>query len=207
MHLKFSQDIEGLLKRLADRPLTISAILSETSERGFSLAIGLLTLPFLLPMPPGLGTLLGAVCFLLALQMAMGKQKPWLPRSIADFRFPKEVEIQLLNHLQRLTAKLEHITKPRLLKLAKNPQIWRLNGLWIAWLAFLLALPIPMTNPLPTIAILLLAIATLEADGLLMCIAYIWGIVVTLFFGFLGYAILQAPSLVLDYLSIFDRFN
>lgn len=207
MHLKFSQDLEELLKRLADRPLTISAILSETSERGFSLAIGLLVLPFLLPMPPGMGTILGAVCFLLALQMAMGKQKPWLPHYIANFQFPREVAIQLINNLQRLTKNLEFLTKPRLLKLANNPHVWRLNGLWIAWMAFLLALPIPMTNPLPTIAMLLLAIATLEADGLLMCIAYIWGIAVTVFFVVFVYSIWQVPSFIFDRLSIFDWFN
>lgn len=204
MHLKFSQDLEGLLKRLADRPLTISAILSETSERGFSLAIGLLTLPFLLPMPPGMGTILGAVCFLLALQMAMGKHQPWLPRSIAQFQFPKEVAIGLLKNLKGLTQKLESLTRPRLLKLAQNRYVWRLNGLWIAWLAFLLALPIPMTNPLPTIAILLLAIATLEADGLLMCVAYIWGIAVTLFFGMLIYSILQMPTFLFEKLPFLN---
>lgn len=207
MHLKFSQDLEALLHRIADRPLTISAILAETSERGFSLAIGLLTLPFLLPMPPGTGTILGAVCFLLALQMAMGKPKPWLPPSIANFKFPKELAIGLLKNLKRLTKKLENITRPRLLKLAQNPYVWRLNGLWIAWLAFLLALPIPMTNPLPTVAILLLAIATLEADGLLMCVAYLWGIAVTIFFGVLGYSILQAPGLILENLSLSHFLN
>jgi hypothetical protein len=207
MHLKFSQDLEGLLKRLADRPLTISAILSETSERGFSLAIGLLTLPFLLPMPPGMGTILGSVCFLLALQMAMGKHQPWLPPSIAHFQFPKEVAIGLLGNLKGLTQKLESLTRPRLLKLAQNRYVWRLNGLWIAWLAFLLALPIPMTNPLPTIAILLLAIATLEADGLLMCVAYIWGIAVTLVFGVLVYSILQMPTFLFEKLPFLSLLS
>jgi hypothetical protein len=207
MHLKFSQDLERLLKRLADRPFTIDAILSETSERGFSLAIGLLTLPLLLPMPPGTGTIFGAICFLLALQMAVGKHKPWLPRHIANFQFPKEIAIGLLKNLTKLTKKLESLTRPRFLKLANNPYTWRFNGLWIAWLAFLLALPIPMTNPLPTIAILLLAIATLEADGLLMCLAYIWGIVVTVFFGILGYSIWQAPTFLLDSLSMFDGLS
>lgn len=207
MHLKFSQDIEVLLERLVHQPLTIASILSETSERGFSLAMGLLTLPFLLPMPPGTGTILGAVCFLLALQMAMGKHQPWLPRAIADFKFPKELAIQLLKNLKRFTKNLEKLTRPRLLNLANNRLVWRLNGLWMAWLSFLLALPIPMTNPLPTIAILLLAIAMLEADGLLMCVAYIWGIGVTLFFGVLGYSILQTPTFFLEKLHTLNLLS
>jgi hypothetical protein len=41
-------------------------------------------------------------------------------------------------------------------------------------------LPIPFTNPIPTAGILLLAVATLEADGLLMCVAYGLTIAITL---------------------------
>ncbi len=87
MHLKFSQDLESLLKRLASQPLTLGQILAETSERGFSLSIGLLALPFLFPMPPGLFSVLGSGCLLLAIQMAMGKRLPWLPKGVVTFFF------------------------------------------------------------------------------------------------------------------------
>lgn len=91
---------------------------------------------------------------------------------------------------------LEKITRPRLVRLAESPQIWRLNGVCIAWLTVLLILPIPFTNPIPTVGILLLAVATLEADGLLMCISYGVTALITLFFGFIFYALWQAPSLI-----------
>jgi len=65
-----------------------------------------------------------------------------------------------------------------------------LNGVCIAWLTLLLISPIPFTNPIPTVGILLLTVATLETDGLLMCISY--GVTVfTLFFGFIVYALWQ----------------
>ena len=57
-------------------------------------------------------------------------------------------------------------------------------------------LPIPFTNPLPAIAILLLAIANIEADGLLMCICYLLTLLNTVFFGFMGYALWQASDLL-----------
>jgi hypothetical protein len=79
MHLRFSQDIKSLLERLANQPLTLGDILAETSERGFSLVIVLLVLPFLFPMPPGLTGPLGSACLILAVQMALGKRSPWLP--------------------------------------------------------------------------------------------------------------------------------
>ena len=196
MHLRFSQDIKSLLERLANQPLTLGDILAETSERGFSLVIVLLVLPFLFPMPPGLTGPLGSACLILAVQMALGKRSPWLPKQIASFKFPNWFVLRLLQNLKRVTRILEKITRPRLVKLAQSRRIWRLNGICIAWLTVLLISPIPFTNPIPTVGILLLAVATLEADGLLMCISYVITILITLFFGFIFYALWQAPSLL-----------
>ncbi|MGH2412450.1 MAG: exopolysaccharide biosynthesis protein [Microcystaceae cyanobacterium] len=196
MSLRFSQDIESLLKRLANQPLTLKDILAETSERGFSLMIGLLVLPFLFPMPPGLASILGLGCLLLSGQMALGKRSPWLPPRVARVRFPPSFARQLLQNLNRVMKIFQKIVRPRWVKIAKNPHIWRWNGLCIAWLTILLMLPIPFTNPIPAIGILLLAVATLEEDGLLMCISYGITGLITLFFVFIAYALWQAPGLL-----------
>jgi hypothetical protein len=41
-----------------------------------------------------------------------------------------------------------------------------------------------------------LTVATIEADGLLMCIGYFLTLANTTFFLFIGYALWQAPSLL-----------
>jgi hypothetical protein len=196
MNLRFSQDIKLLLERLAVQPLSLADIMAETSERGFSLVIGLLVLPFLFPMPPGFTGIFGSGCLLLSVQMALGRRSPWLPRKIARFKFPRWFVLRLLQNLKRVTRVLEKIVRPRLLKLAESPYIWRLNGVCIAWLTLLLISPIPFTNPIPSVGILLLAVATLEADGLLMCISYGVTALITLFFGFIIYGLWLAPSLL-----------
>ena len=160
MHLKFSQDIKLLLERLAEKPLTLRDILTETSERGFSLVIALLVLPFLFPHPPGLTGIPGTACLILSLQMVLGRRSPWLPKRIARFKFPRWFVLQLLQNLRRVTRLVEKITRPRLSHIAKSHYAWRLNGVCIAWLSVLLISPIPFTNPIPTVGILLLAIAT-----------------------------------------------
>ena len=194
MHLKFSQDLESLLARLANQPITLGDVLAQTSERGFSLAIGLLVLPFLLPVPPGLTGVCGSACFLLAVQMALGKRLPWLPQKVTRFKFPQTFILQLLQKLQQVTRILEKFVRPRLLWIAQSPHIWRWNGLCMAWLTVLLMLPIPLTNPIPTLGILLLAIATIEDDGLLMCVSYGLTAAITLFFVVLTYTLFQAPN-------------
>jgi hypothetical protein len=196
MHLRFSQDIKSLLQRLAEHPLTLGDILAETSERGFSLVIALLVLPFLFPMPPGLAGPFGGACLLLSVQMVLGKRSPWLPRRIANYKFPRSFAQLLLQNLGRLTKVLQKIARPRLAKIALNPLTWRITGLCISWLTLLLMLPIPFTNPIPTVGILLLTVATIESDGLLICASYAITALITLLFVFIGYALWLAPSWV-----------
>ncbi|MEQ8960799.1 MAG: exopolysaccharide biosynthesis protein [Coleofasciculus sp. C2-GNP5-27] len=196
MHLKFTQDLESLLSRLTHQPLTLRDILTETSERGFSLVIGLLVLPFLFPMPPGASSVLGLGCLVLSVQMALGRRKPWLPRKVANFRFPPSLSLKLLKNLKRVMRVLEKIVRPRWLTVAESPKVWRWNGCCMSWLTLLLILPFPFTNPMPTAAILLLVVATLEQDGLLMCVGYGLTALVTLAFAFIGYALWQSTHLL-----------
>ncbi|WP_229641285.1 exopolysaccharide biosynthesis protein [Waterburya agarophytonicola] len=133
--------------------------------------------------------------------MALGRKTPWLPKPIARFKFPRSLSQQLLKNVRRITVWLEKVVRSRWRSIAQHPFSWQGNGLCIAWLSILLMLPIPFTNPLPAIAILLLAVATLEADGLLMCLGYFLTLVNTLFFSFLGYALWQAPSLLPHFLT------
>jgi hypothetical protein len=200
MQLRFSEDIEILLKRLANQPLTIGDILAQTSERGFSVLIVLLALPFLSPvMPPGLSTISGFGCILIGLQMALGIRKLWLPRKIYLFKFSPKFSLQLLKSLKKVTKLLTKFVRPRISKITKNPYVWRLNGLCIACLAMFLSLPIsfiPFTNTIPAIAILTLAVATLEADGLLLGIGYTLTAINVLLFGAIGYLFWQAPHVL-----------
>ena len=196
MPLRFSQDIKSLVENLAQQPLSIGDILAQTSERGFSLVIALLVLPFLFPMPPGLTGPFGGACLILSLQMLLGRRSPWLPHKIAAYKFPRLFAQAILQNLQRITKILEKIARPRWKKIASHPWTWQFNGFCISWLTILLILPIPLTNPIPTVAILLLTVATIESDGLLMCISYLITGLITLLFSFIGYALWLAPSLI-----------
>lgn len=196
MELRFSQEIKSLLQRLADQPLTLGDILEQTSERGFSLVIALLVLPFLFPMPPGLTGPFGAACLLLSVQMICGRRSPWLPKKIASYQFPRPFAELILQNLGQVTRILEKITRPRLTKIASHPLTWRFNGFCISWLTVLLISPIPFTNPIPTLGILVFAVASLESDGLLICIGYIVTLLITVLFATIGYVVWLAPRLL-----------
>lgn len=198
MSLKFSQEIELLLES-ANKRITIAEILQSTGERGNSLMVILMVFPFLFPMPPGLSGIMGVGCFCLAIQMAMGKKSPWLPKPISQFKFSRRLSGKILRRLERVVIWLEKVVRPRWYKTATNSYIKRINGFCIAWLSILLMSPIPFTNPPPAIAILVLSVATLEADGLLMWIGYFLTSINTIFFAFIGYALWQAPQILPDF--------
>ncbi|MBD1874704.1 exopolysaccharide biosynthesis protein [Nodosilinea sp. FACHB-131] len=192
----FSQEIKVLLERVAEQPLTISHVLNETAERGFCLVIGLLVLPFLFPMPPGFTTILGSACLLLSLQMAVGRRSPWLPRRVAQFQFPSVLAKTVLSNLKRVTRVTERFVRPRLPRFANRSTIWRINGLCISWLTLLLMSPIPFTNPIPTVGILIFVVATLEADGVVMILGYVATGLITSTFGLVGYLLWRSPELL-----------
>ena len=120
MSLKFSQALKRLLPKLAPLSLTLAEILQETAEPGFMLMIGLLVLPFLFPMPPGLSGVMGMGCFCLAIQMALGRKSPWLPQKVAQFKFPRSLSLKLLKNIGHLAVGLEKIVRPRWQKVASN---------------------------------------------------------------------------------------
>jgi hypothetical protein len=194
MHLKFSQELKPLIERLATEPVTLAEILA-ASEQSFGLVMALLTLPFLLPMPPGISSISGGGCILLGLQMMAGWKTPWLPQRVAQIQFPPAFMARLLKTVQSITKLLEKFVRPRMPSLINNPAIWRINGLCICWLAFLLILPIPLTNPIPTVGILLFVFAMLEADGLLMCISYGMTIAITAAVFGIAYLLWRSPEL------------
>ena len=196
MSSKFSQDIKALLTKLALQPMTLREMLQVTGDRGVNLIVALLIFPFLLPMPPGLSWIFGGGCFCLAIQMALGKKSLWLPKAIAGFEFPRNLSRQLLKNIGRIVSWLEKILRPRWQSIVINRYTYRVNGLCIAWLSILLVLPVPFTNPLPTIAMLVLAVATLETDGLVLLLGYFLTLANTIFFAFIGYALWQAPQLL-----------
>ncbi len=196
MASQFTHDLQSLLDRLKDETLTLGDLLEETSDRSFSLLIALLVLPFLVPSIPGFTTLPSLACLLLSLQIAMGRSSPWLPPSIQGFKFPPKMISLLLGAVQSVSKVLDRITRPRMSRLVQSPPMRRFNGCCLAWMSLLLMSPVPFTNPLFTVTILLFTTAMLEGDGLLLLVAYgLMGLETAVLGGGL-YLLWQAPELL-----------
>jgi hypothetical protein len=140
-----------------------------------------LGLPFCLPIPlPGLSVVFGVVLVFVGLRIAFG-HRPWLPRWLLNRPLKQESLLGLARALARFEKRTSKMLRPRLVILCRDPRIHRLNGILVALMGVLLALPlpIPFTNIPAAIPILLIGLGMLEDDGLFVVFGY-----ATAFFAF-----------------------
>ena len=186
-HPPLSQSLAALLRgETGDEAVTLNLLLERTAGRGLFLVIILLSLPFIGPVSvPGMSPPFGLAIALLALGLARGRP-PHLPRRIGDRALPVGLKRVLLSGGVRFLQGLERLVKPR----RSQWMSWRVvhsgNALLVVFMAFLLALPLPpvppFTNALPSYAIILLASAMMEEDGVMIWLGYAAAAGTTLYF-------------------------
>lgn len=166
--LTFSQELCELAEHFADRSVEVCELLDRTKGRGIHLLLILIALPFLTPIPlPGFSIPFGLIALIVGLRTALGK-KPWLPRKLLIRKLPPRFMNGLLKASSRIVNCLEYFLRPRFAFMNERAAFRRLAGAFVAasGMFLLLPLPLPFSNSLPAVTILLLAAGALERDGL-----------------------------------------
>jgi hypothetical protein len=200
-HPPLSESLRELVANVpADQPLTLDILLDHTGGRGGFLVMILLCLPFCQPVPlPGVSTVVGIVLVLLGVYLALG-ERATLPRGIGARPLPVFFRTRLLSASVRLLRFIERWVKPR----GSKWILWRgvrvFNGLLVVFMALLLSLPIPLpfTNQPPAMAILLVALSTMEEDGVLIWFGYLVALATTLYFALSAGIFVAAIKKMLD---------
>jgi hypothetical protein len=183
--------LQGIVDHKSTRhQLTLNTLIEQTEGRGIYLVMVLLCLPFVTPVPlPGLSVLLGLVIEFLALRLAF-ELPPRLPKFVGDHSLPPDKMQKVLRGSVKFLRFMERIVRPR----RTGWMTWQaarfVNALIIAAMAFLMALPLPpippLTNMLPSCAIVLLALSMMEEDGVMIWIGYIASACTTIYFLLIG---------------------
>ncbi len=157
-----------ILRALADAPggetVSIGEMMDAFGERAFGLLIILFCLPNMIPTP-GIGSLFGVPLLMIALQMAAGRPKPWLPRAIEAKTVQRATLVRMVDAVEPRMRRIEAILKPRWTFLFSSAMD-RAIGVFAALCAISIIIPLPGTNFPPAIALILIALAVMEEDGL-----------------------------------------
>jgi hypothetical protein len=153
----------------------------------------ILALPFCQPVPlPGLSTVFGTIIALIGLRQCF-RLKPWFPARLLDRKFSPRTLGRVLTSTKRLVRALELMLRPRWSFLVEWTLMHRLYRamICVSGVFLLLPLPVPLSNTLPALAIVLLAAAMFERDGLVGLLGIIAFALALVFFGgiFLGGAV------------------
>jgi hypothetical protein len=110
---------------------------------------------------------------LVALQLAIGLSRPWLPHFLADRSLSRADFSRMVERALPYLAWIERLLRPRLTVVA-GPIGERVLGLICLALALLLTIPVLFNLPL-VVPIALMALAILERDGVLAAIGLLAG--------------------------------
>jgi len=180
---RLSQDLKALVD--SDGELTLGRFFEALQDRGFGLVLMLLSLPSALPVPaPGYSTPFGIMLAGLAVQMMVGRHRPWLPKRAARLKVSRPLAEKMIQAALSFFKKVERLVRPRW-SWASGQTGHRLAGVVIFFMACLMILPIPGTNTAPAGIIFLLGMALTEEDGLLLGLATGLGVLTSILYGVL----------------------
>jgi len=175
-----------LIRGDPDEVLALGDLLRGLGRQSFGMLLLIATVPAFVPIPGVGGAIGGPLVLLVGLQLMIGLKRPWLPAFIAR-RGPKRGTLRKLDRaISRRTHRLQRLVHPRHGWLLDKRLASCFSGLQLVVLAVLLALPIPFTNVLFGLILLMYALAMLERDGVLMLLAWAAGIGSIVVFGILS---------------------
>lgn len=148
--------------------ITIGDLMKGMDERALAALILLFSLPNALPALPGTSTVLGIPLLILSTQFTLGLPI-WLPRFITRRSVNRNDFEKMLAKAEPWLAKAERLLKPRLFLLSSYPAERALGILWLI-LALVLVFPIPLGNMPPAIALCIMSLGLLAADGLFILV-------------------------------------
>jgi len=164
----------------------LGEVFNGLGKRSFGMLLFICTLPAFIPVPGVGGAVSGPLVILVGLQLLVGRRTPWLPGFIARRGPHRRAVARFRDLLAPWLDRLERVVRPRAAVLLDHRLASAVTGLLVALLGLLLSLPIPLTNYLFGVLLLLFAFALLERDGRLMAVAWSVGAVAVGVFGVLS---------------------
>ena len=147
--------------------ISVEALLEPLQRRAFGFVLLLLAIPNFIPVPLGIGGIMGVLVIALGLEMLLGLEHPWIPGFLRRRTMSREGLLRFLDRAEPITRRLETICKPRLQRLTRRP-FTLVSGAIMILIGILLALPIPFTNYVFGGMLIAFAFALVERDGALL---------------------------------------
>ena len=187
----------GLLRQ--DR-VTLGALFERLGPEGLGLALLLLTLPTLIPVPGPIGMTFGPLIAFVALQVMAGARALWLPAMLRRRTLPGVLLRRVIARAWPGLSRAEQwLQEGRLATLAGRRARMAL-ALPLLMLAAAIMLPIPFGNIAPALALIAFSLGFMARDGAMILVALALTVAALIWTGVLAWV---GAALIDDLLGVF----
>ena len=165
--LTLLQSIEAMADTAPEAGYSLRDIMDQLDETAFGAGLFLLAIPCCLPFLYGVPQIVSLPMMALAGQMAAGKDKPWLPDTLAKRVISKDGLMRMARGGRKWLGWIEKIVRPRL-SFITGKRSERIVGAILCVFCASILVPLPMTNTIPGFAVAIAAFGLMSKDGLLM---------------------------------------
>lgn len=175
-HRSASDVLEGVVKDNDADYISFQEIKMALHERGFGLLMLFFALPLSipLPVPPGLTAIPALPLILFSIQMLRGMDSPWLPKWVGNKKIKRETLALIVEKTAPHLKKAEKLLRPRF-SFASSEAGEKIVGFFALLFSLSILIPLPLTNFIPAIGILLMSLGLLSKDGIPIAIGIIVG--------------------------------
>lgn len=184
MKSKFIEAMDQIQAEVKGGDISLQRLIDILGDESHPLVLLLLSLPYLFPISiPGLSTPVGVLVVAVAIMLFLNKP-PWIPKKYRAQIISSENVNKVTETAEKIWSKLAHFIKQRWIFVCTkrffktmNLFVFLINGIFLS-----LPFPIPFSNTMPGIAIILCSLGHLEKDGFFIFLSYLWTVLVIGFF-------------------------
>ena len=171
-----SDRLDQLAENATGGKVSLDWIMEQLHERAFGLFLLVLALPCCIPFLYGIPQIVSLPLMFVSAQILMGRQTPWLPERLAARTVSAEGLENLADRAGPWLRRIEAFSRPRQAHWTRPP-LDRIVGLALVLFSASILVPLPGTNTVPGIAVVLVAMGLLQRDGLLVILGMLLGTV------------------------------
>lgn len=196
---KASDILNQLASKPAEEKTSIRELLENFHENGFVFAMIFFALPVAVPLPypPGFTTVMGTPLIILAFQMLIGYDKIHLPERVNNYQINNSTLAMIAAKTVPILRTMEQYIKPRF-SFTGSVHCEQLVGFMALLCAISVAIPLPLTNAIPALGIVVMSLGLLNRDGLIVLLGFIVSVIGLL---------IAASAIIASWIGIKYLFN
>lgn len=165
-----TQVIEDVVNKSSADRVPIKDLVEAMNTVGFGLAMMIFSFGILIPLPPPFPSIIAIPLVIFSMQMILGYKAPILPKRFSKLTVKRSILATLVQKSSPHIRKVEKILRRRMTIIVTNPVAERIVGFFAFIFSSFVLMPVPLSNFIPGLGVLIISFGLLGKDGLMVII-------------------------------------